>query len=129
MNPEVFFWRVPRGSGFWGGRNGSDRARTQRRRGLALDAVGRSFPPGTELDAPWGGYMLWVRLPQGVDMGALKTRAHAAGVVFATGAVFHACPAGENRPAPQIRINCAKAAEPDLERGVEILGKIVSELA
>jgi DNA-binding transcriptional MocR family regulator len=105
------------------------RERNLRRRTLALEAIGRSFPPGTEVNAPWGGYMLWVQLPAGVDLAEAASRARAAGVVFAGGAVFFPTPAGENRRATQVRLNCARAAEPDLERGVEILGKIVSALA
>ena len=102
------------------------RERNQRRRTLALEAIGRSFPPGTEVDAPWGGYMLWVQLPAGVDLAEAAARARSAGVVFAGGAAFFAARAGEGRKAPCIRLNCARASEPDLERGVEILGKIVS---
>jgi len=105
------------------------RERNLRRRGLALDAIGRSFPQGTEVDDPWGGYMLWVKLPPEVDMAAVQCQARAAGVAFAAGSAFFAAPpAGGGCPAAQIRLNCAKAAEPDLERGVEILGKIFSAL-
>lgn len=105
------------------------RERNQRRRELALDAIGRSFPPGTEVSAPWGGYMLWVRLPEGIDRAAFRTQTDAAGVAVANGDAFFAPQPGEKRPAPHVRLNCARAAEPDLERGVEILGKIVSGLA
>ena len=104
------------------------RERNQRRRDLALEAIGRSFPPGTQVNAPWGGYMLWVALPAGVNLAEAARLARAAGVVFAAGWAFFACP-GEDRRGAQVRLNCARAAEPDLERGVEILGKIVSALA
>jgi len=106
------------------------RERNQRRRDLALDAIGRSFPPGTEVNAPWGGYMLWVQLPAGVELAEVVPLARAAGVVFAGGAAFFASPIGkESCRVAQMRLNCARAEEPDLERGVEILGKIVSGLA
>jgi DNA-binding transcriptional MocR family regulator len=102
------------------------RERNLRRRALVLDAIGRCFPEGTEVDEPWGGYMLWVRLPQQIDVTRLQPEAQAAGVAFAAGPAFFAAPAGGNRPVSHIRLNCARAAEPDLERGVEILGKIFS---
>lgn len=102
------------------------RERNRRRRQLALDAMGRSFPPGTEVDAPWGGYMLWVRLPDGIDAARLQPKAHEAGVAYAAGPAFFASPAGGGRPASHIRINCARASEPDLERGMAILGEIFS---
>ena len=103
------------------------RERNLRRRGLALEAIGRSFPPGTEVNAPWGGYMLWVQLPAGANITEAAARARAAGVVFAAGSAFFVAPNGQNQKAPCMRLNCARAAEPDLERGVEILGKIVSD--
>jgi DNA-binding transcriptional MocR family regulator len=105
------------------------RERNLRRRTLALDAIGRSFPEGTEVDAPWGGYMLWVRLPDGIDVTQFQPQAQAAGVAYAAGPAFFAAPAGGNRPVSQIRLNCARAAEPDLERGVELLGNIFSARA
>ncbi len=105
------------------------RERNQRRRELALDAIGRSFPPGTEVSEPWGGYMLWVRLPEGIDAGAFSAQADRAGVAFADGSAFFARRPGGAPPPPHVRLNCARAAEPELERGVEILGKIVSGLA
>ena len=105
------------------------RERNLRRRNLVLDAIERSFPEGTEMDAPWGGYMLWVRLPQSVDVTRLQPEAHAAGVAYAAGPAFFAAPAGGDRPVSHIRLNCARATEPDLERGVEILGKIFSARA
>jgi DNA-binding transcriptional MocR family regulator len=103
------------------------RERNQRRRELALNAIGRSFPEGTKVDAPWGGYMLWIELPPEVDLCRARTQARAAGVVFAAGSAFyaapvHGLPTGLGR---SIRLNCAKAAEPELERGVEILGKVL----
>ena len=101
------------------------RERNQRRRDLVLGAIGRSFPTGTQVDAPCGGYMLWVELPQQVDLERVRIDARAAGVVFASGQVFFASQA----PGKFMRLNCAKAPEPDLERGVEILGKIISAVA
>ena len=81
------------------------------------------------MNAPWGGYMLWVQLPDWVYLPEVASAARAAGVVFAGGTAFFALPPGEDRKTSCIRLNCARAAEPDLERGVEILGKIVSGLA
>jgi DNA-binding transcriptional MocR family regulator len=104
------------------------RERNQRRRALVLAAIARHFPTGTAASTPSGGYMLWVSLPQGIDFPRFQAQAHDAGVAFAGGAAFYASRAGESRPASHIRLNCARASEPDLARGVEILGKIVSGL-
>ena len=73
--------------------------------------------------------MLWVQLSAGVDLAEVARTARAAGVVFAGGSAFFAVRDGENRPAAHMRLNCARATETELERGVEILGKIVSGAA
>lgn len=99
------------------------RNRNQRRRRLALEVIGRSFPPGTRVAPPCGGYMLWVELPPMVDMAQLREKARNAGVVYAQGEVFFAGPSPSGHA---IRLNCAKAAEPELKRGLEILAKIIS---
>lgn len=100
------------------------RERNRRRRAIALRTIGRVFPPGIEVNAPEGGYMLWVQLPPGPDLARIVVEARAAGVIFAGGTAFYAGNGTQDRP--RIRLNCARASEADLERGIEILGKIVS---
>lgn len=99
------------------------RTRNQHRRTLALETVARSFPQGTNVIAPNGGYMLWAELPTPVDLGEVRKRAREHRVVFASGDVFF--PARPERSF--LRLNCAKAGEAELVEGLETLGKIVSE--
>ncbi len=105
------------------------RERNRRRRALALEAIARTFPEGSHVNPPEGGYMLWVQLPESVDIARLSTEARAAGVAFASGTAFFAVAEHGARPLPHMRLNCARASEADLVRGVEILGKIASSLA
>lgn len=91
------------------------------RRRLAREAVLRSFPDGTEVGSPIGGFVLWVRLPAGIDLDAIHARAMGAGVSFCHGDVFFA----EKPERPCIRLNCAKASEADLLRGIGILGELL----
>jgi 2-aminoadipate transaminase len=100
------------------------RQRNARRRTLALDAVARSFPQGSRVDAPTGGYMLWVRLPQRIDFAQARVLARRENVAFAGGDVFFAEPAAQSC----VRLNCAKASEEDLVRGIEILGAVLGSL-
>ena len=97
------------------------RATNQRRRALAREAITRSFPRGTHIADPLGGYMLWVRLPDTADLAAVKVRAREKGVVFCAGDVFFPAHA----PGRFMRLNCAKASESELVRGLEILGAAI----
>jgi DNA-binding transcriptional MocR family regulator len=94
------------------------RERNTRRRALAREAIGRAFPAGTHLAEPVGGYMLWARLPQGIDLATVRDRARKEGVVFCSGDVFFA----DQPPAPYMRLNCSKASEEQLVRGLEVIG-------
>jgi DNA-binding transcriptional MocR family regulator len=97
------------------------RARNSRRRELALQEISRSFPEGTAVESPRGGYMLWAELPRRVDLAEVRNRARTAGVVFAAGDVFF-----PQRPEKScLRINCAKAAEAELVSGLQTLGGIL----
>jgi DNA-binding transcriptional MocR family regulator len=100
------------------------RQRNRQRRAIALDAIGRSFPAGTSVANPCGGYMLWVSLPSQVDLAQVSQLALQQEVAFAASPVFYPRPpSGE----PCMRINCAKADESALARGLEILGQLVTE--
>ncbi len=105
------------------------RERNRRRRALALESIRGSFPAGSEVHAPEGGYMLWVRLPEQVEIRSVVARAKEEKVAFASGTGFYAVAEGGARPLPHVRLNCARGTEEELKRGVEILGKVVSTLA
>jgi len=100
------------------------RERNLRRRTLALDTIRRAFPAAAGMEAPAGGYMLWVELPKGIEVCDIRERAQKAGVVFAAGNVFFADGSGGGF----VRLNCAKVSEAELVRGLELLGGIVGEI-
>lgn len=52
--------------------------------------VAESFPAGTGLSRPEGGFVLWVELPGAFDTLKLYDKAVAAGTVFSPGAIFSA---------------------------------------
>ncbi|MDQ3620925.1 MAG: PLP-dependent aminotransferase family protein [Verrucomicrobiota bacterium] len=99
------------------------RQRNRRRRTLALAAIERSFPLGTLMTHPRGGYMLWAQLPRRLDLAEVRKRARVQGIVFAAGPAFFA---GEPEQS-YLRLNCAKATEEDLTSGLETLGQILSQ--
>jgi DNA-binding transcriptional MocR family regulator len=100
-------------------------ARNRHRRELAIETISRTFPADSEVLPPRGGYMLWVKLPPATDLAAVRARAQKEGVVFASGDVFFPAPTG----AKYVRLNCAKASEEELVRGLETLGSLFSDQA
>ena len=101
------------------------RERNRHRRTLALDAIARSFPTGTRVTPPRGGYMLWAELPRTLDLAAVRDAARAERIVFASGAVFFTQPPEKTC----LRLNCAKATEAELVHGLTTLGAILSNVA
>jgi DNA-binding transcriptional MocR family regulator len=100
------------------------RARNFRRREIGLKAVRDFFPAGTKVESPQGGYMLWLELPERADLPELRRRARAEGIVFAAGDVFFT---GEIARSC-LRLNCAKATEEELARGVATLGRLCGQI-
>lgn len=95
--------------------------RNQRRRSVGLAAIRDSFPSGTSVIPPRGGYMLWAELPDAVDLSEVRRLAREQRVVFAAGAVFF--PSRQEKS--YLRLNCAKASEAELDEGLRALGQIL----
>jgi DNA-binding transcriptional MocR family regulator len=95
--------------------------RNRRRRELALETIARSFPEGSIVVPPRGGYMLWAQLPALVDLAEVRAEARQHRVVFAAGSVFFTTP----QETSYLRLNCAKASETELVFGLEKLGEIL----
>ena len=101
------------------------RERNRHRRTIALDAIARSFPAGTRVTPPRGGYMLWAEMPRTIDLAAVRDAARAERIVFASGAVFFTQPPEKTC----LRLNCAKATEAELLHGLTTLGAILRAAA
>lgn len=65
--------------------------------------IAESFPPGTKITKPRGGYVVWVELPEGVDALELAELARQQGISIAPGPMFSA--SGKYRQF--MRISCA----------------------
>jgi 2-aminoadipate transaminase len=97
------------------------RDRNRTRRAFALSAIECAFPSGTKTWAQRGGYMVWAELPGLVDLAKARDLARKEHVVFAAGTVFFPAPTERS----YLRLNCAKASEDELVRGLEILGAVL----
>jgi 2-aminoadipate transaminase len=101
------------------------RERNSRRRSVAIETITKSFPAGTRIWPQPGGYMAWVELPGLFDLEKARDLARKENVVFAAGTVFFPTPPNRS----YLRLNCAKASETELIHGLEILGRVLSEIA
>jgi 2-aminoadipate transaminase len=77
----------------------------------ALDGALRAeMPDGVSWTEPTGGFLTWVRLPEGLDAMELREAALAAGVAYVPGAPFYASEAG----AGELRLSFSALDEADL---------------
>jgi DNA-binding transcriptional MocR family regulator len=87
----------------------------------AREEVLRSFPEGTRVTRPEGGFVLWVQLPARYDGVEVAARAAEAGITILPGAVFSATHQYRNC----IRIACGHPAE-TLVPAVRRLGSLLA---
>ncbi len=87
------------------------------------EAVGRYFPPGTQVTRPEGGFVLWVEMPDGVDAFRLYERALRAGIGIAPGTLFSTGDRFRNC----IRISAAFWSS-EVDRALETVGTMARRL-
>jgi len=83
-------------------------------------AIATSFPPGTRVSEPKGGFVLWVDLPSDVSALKLQTDAFERGIAIAPGPIFSA----RQRYASSIRITCGAPWSSRMERAIATLGEL-----
>jgi DNA-binding transcriptional MocR family regulator len=90
-------------------------------------------PEGTVISDPQGGFVLWVKLPLGVNAHQLQYLAASAGLLIAPGIMFTPMFAAAQDFSDYIRINCAlstvtPAEKQDVQNKIEQLGKLITGL-
>lgn len=93
----------------------------RRRHAAMLDALRRHFPAGATWRGVEGGFVLWIKVPDGVPIMVLLEEAVREGVGFAPGAAFFPQPADQ----PFIRLNFAALTETQIEEGIATLGRLL----
>jgi len=86
-------------------------------------AIEEHFPEGTRIAEPQGGYVIWVRLPDGLDSMQLYREAEKSRITIAPGCMFS--PTGKFRD--YIRLNAAAWSE-RTEKDLARLGKLAKGL-
>ncbi|MBY6031607.1 PLP-dependent aminotransferase family protein [Marinobacter daepoensis] len=87
-------------------------------------AVARSFPEGTAVSRPQGGFVLWVQLPDGVSGTEVGRRARAENINVAPGLMFSTTRKFENC----LRLNGGNPWTERLETAVIRLGSLAHEV-
>jgi DNA-binding transcriptional MocR family regulator len=86
-------------------------------------AARRHLPRGTRIHSGQGGYVLWVELGEGHDVGAALQRVRQQGYTFVPGTVF-----GSNRAFDHcLRLSAAHPLDEQRERGLRVLGAALRE--
>lgn len=85
------------------------------------DAVMKTFPEGTRISQPQGGFVLWVELPEDIDSFDLARRALRQGVSIAPGPLFSA----SGKFSHFIRLSCARVWDARMERALLNLAKLI----
>ena len=95
----------------------------KKQRDAMCAAIDRYFPEGVRRTDPQGGLFVWVTLPEGVDSRRLFDACVAQNVAFVSGPPFYAEGGHENT----LRMNFSMPSIPDIEKGVETMGRIIRE--
>jgi len=88
------------------------------------EAIGRYFPADTRVTRPRGGFVLWVELPETVDVHVLFRLAAERGVSLAPGVIFS--PSG--RHSHHLRVSCGYPWSERIESAVRTVGELVRKL-
>lgn len=90
----------------------------------ARETVARSFPQGTRVTKPDGGFVLWLELDPSLDTGVLYDRAIREQICFTPGSLFTASGLYHNC----LRLSCGDVWSDELEAAIARLGELAGEL-
>ena len=88
-----------------------------------IRTVEMTFPPGTRVTRPAGGFVLWVELPKPLASRSLFNEALDEGICFAPGDVFSA----SGRYGNCLRLSCGHSWDARIENGLMKLGELASK--
>lgn len=86
----------------------------------AAAAVLESFPDGTSVTTPAGGFVLWVQMPKHIDAMTLQEQSARAGIAIAPGPIFS--PSGRYRH--HLRLSLGFAWSDRIERAIAKVGEL-----
>lgn len=91
---------------------------------LMLDSMEKYFPGCVSYTRPEGGIFLWCTMPKGTDSKEIFKKAVENKVAFVPGST---CMVDIDAPSNCFRLNYSTATDEAIEKGIEILGRILHE--
>jgi len=91
----------------------------------ALALIDQSFPAGTRVTRPAGGYFLWLELPAQVDALRLHELARLQGISCAPGVLFSA----DRRFTHHLRLNIGHPGDARFDGALRTLGHLATGLS
>jgi 2-aminoadipate transaminase len=101
------------------------RGQYQARCDIALTALKQHMPNSVSWTYPQGGYFIWVALPEQIHVDDLEKIANENNVYFASGMGFYVNPDDGKH---NLRLSFSFLPHDDLQRGIEILARVIEEL-
>jgi 2-aminoadipate transaminase len=95
----------------------------RRRKDSMAEAIRRYFPEEATWVEPRGGFYIWVKLPQRLDVVSVLKRSIENGAVFVVGKTFD--PEGTDNS--HFRLSYSNTPEEKIERGIELIGEAMKE--
>ncbi|HEV8132918.1 MAG TPA: PLP-dependent aminotransferase family protein [Acidobacteriota bacterium] len=89
---------------------------------LAVAAMRKHFPAGTQWMLPDGGYSIWVALPSGVSARQVTAEAKAEGILITSGDRFFQ----SAEDSGSFRLSVSTVNETQIRKGIQAMGKIIS---
>jgi DNA-binding transcriptional MocR family regulator len=102
------------------------KALNHQRRKIAREIIQQHFPKEANVWIPEGGFLLWVELPQHIDVEAAYQAALRKNVAFSRGAAFFTT---ADAKVNSMRLNCSRPTADELLQGLETLGGILAQIA
>lgn len=92
---------------------------------LMIQALEKHMPKEVKFTRPDGGLFLWCTLPEGVSLDDFMKQAIAQKVFVVTGKAFNC---DESADSDSFRLNYSMPSDQEIDRGIKIIGDIISEL-
>lgn len=92
---------------------------------VMANAIQTYFPKDCRYIQPQGGLFIWCSMPKGYDSNRLLEKCIERKVIFVPGSVFMH---DFEKPCNCFRLNYSNASKDKIERGMQILGEILSEI-
>ena len=101
------------------------RALYKHKASLMITALEKYMPKEVKFTRPEGGLFLWCTLPKGVNLSDFMKKSIEQKVFVVTGKAFNC---DESADSDSFRLNYSMPSDEEIDKGIKILGEIISSL-